>query len=302
MKGIPALLLLLLPAIASALPPAPIPADALRSVVVVHVRADGNDGGRTGSGILIQPGLVVTACGVLEGARQISVRLDGIFAAAQLHFLDRPRNLCVLKTAGAPPFDRSLSAGPAGPAVRSGQNVLVVGSPGGQELASIRAVVLDGWPRPDGTMMLRTEVPLAVAVLGGGVFGEDGRPIGMVALQTAQHQVLALAVPTGAFSGQLPGLEPIERYALAVAREIGRDQHFPPEALRQGWNGSVRVRVLVGADGRLGDVSVAQSSGHLVLDEEAIAKVMRAPALPAVPEDLRGLAFSVDVPVRFRLE
>ena len=112
----------------------------------------------------------------------------------------------------------------------------------------------------------------------------------------------ALGIPPAVAPGLLYDLEPMQEYGLAFAREIARDQHFPREALKQGWAGSVEIRVTVGTDGRLEDVSVIKSSGHTILDEEAVAKVMRARELPPVPAPLAGRAFTLSFPVVFRLE
>ena len=129
--------------------------------------------------------------------------------------------------------------------------------------------------------------------------GEAGTGSGIV---VAENEVSALGIPWALVPGLPPDIEPMREYGLAFAREIARDQHFPREALRQGWAGSVEIRVTVGADGQLEDVSVTKSSGHPILDEEAIAKVMRARELPQVPEPLAGREFTLTLPVTFRLE
>ena len=60
------------------------------------------------------------------------------------------------------------------------------------------------------------------------------------------------------------------------------------------------VSVEVGADGRAEDVTVAQSSGHLMLDAAAVEAVRRWRFAPA---ELGGMAIAsrVEVPVRFSL-
>ena len=44
---------------------------------------------------------------------------------------------------------------------------------------------------------------------------------------------------------------------------------YPPQALNNGWSGTVVLRVLVGDNYRPYSVEVAQSSGHEILDESA---------------------------------
>ncbi len=141
-------------------------------------------------------------------------------------------------------------------------------------------------------LFLMLVTPAPAEILAEGVHG----------IIVAENRPPALVISQAGVPGQPPDVEPIQEYGLAFAREIASDQHFPREALRQGWVGSVEIRVTVGADARLGEVSVAKSSGHTILDDEAVAKVMRARALPQVPAPLAGRAFTLSFPVVFRLE
>lgn len=49
--------------------------------------------------------------------------------------------------------------------------------------------------------------------------------------------------------------------------------NYPAAAARQGWQGTVLLRVRVLSTGRVDNVEVQKSSGHKLLDEEAIATV-----------------------------
>lgn len=50
---------------------------------------------------------------------------------------------------------------------------------------------------------------------------------------------------------------------------------YPREALRDGLQGSVLLRVLVGVDGQPLEVSIAKSSGHRILDQAAREQVLK---------------------------
>ena len=80
-----------------------------------------------------------------------------------------------------------------------------------------------------------------------------------------------------------------------------RDQGYPAEALALGLEGTVRVTVVIGPDGRVKAASVAASSGHPLLDAEAVRKVRDAESLPVPPALLRGREFSLVLPISFRL-
>ena len=99
-----------------------------------------------------------------------------------------------------------------------------------------------------------------------------------------QRRWLALSFVawTGVAAASGPGLlaEPLPRIptpeegarldALAFAEtfvnQVVRDQGYPAEALALGLEGTVRVTVVIGPDGRVKAASVAASSGHPLLD------------------------------------
>ena len=77
--------------------------------------------------------------------------------------------------------------------------------------------------------------------------------------------------------------------------------NYPTLARRRGWEGTVQLSVLVLANGRVGDISVAKSSGHRLLDEAALKAVARYHFVPG----LRGhekVSMWVQMPVHFRLQ
>lgn len=50
---------------------------------------------------------------------------------------------------------------------------------------------------------------------------------------------------------------------------------YPAEALRNDWQGAVRIEWTVDTEGRLHDCRVLESSGHAVLDEAACGVILR---------------------------
>ncbi|KTF40652.1 energy transducer TonB [Xanthomonas translucens] len=76
---------------------------------------------------------------------------------------------------------------------------------------------------------------------------------------------------------------------------------YPRDALRDGLQGSVLLRVLVGVDGQPLEVSIARSSGHRILDQAAREQVLKrwkfhAALQQGMPVQAYGL-----VPVNFSL-
>ena len=94
----------------------------------------------------------------------------------------------------------------------------------------------------------------------------------------------------------------LRQYRLSLAVESRRFKRYPPEALEQGWSGTVHVRVAIPASGVHHSVQLVNSCGHEALDAVALEMAHEAALNAAVPSSLRGRAFSVSLPVVFSLE
>jgi protein TonB len=75
---------------------------------------------------------------------------------------------------------------------------------------------------------------------------------------------------------------------------------YPPRCLRLGIEGTVRVRVLVGEDGRPQEVTVGESSGESALDNAAMDAVRTWRFEPAKHNGVPVRAWAV-IPVEFKL-
>ncbi len=77
--------------------------------------------------------------------------------------------------------------------------------------------------------------------------------------------------------------------------------HYPPRCLRLGIEGTVRLRVLVGEDGRPQDASISTSSGDAGLDQSALDAVRHWRFEPAKRDGVPLRAWCI-VPITFSLE
>jgi protein TonB len=75
---------------------------------------------------------------------------------------------------------------------------------------------------------------------------------------------------------------------------------YPPRCLRRGIEGRVRVRVLVGENGRPQEVTIGESSGESALDQAALEAVREWRFEPAKRNGVPVRAWAV-VPVEFKL-
>lgn len=94
----------------------------------------------------------------------------------------------------------------------------------------------------------------------------------------------------------------LAQFRIALLGIAKRYKLYPPYAAERGWQGKVGVRLEVGADGALVAASVQRSSGHELLDREALDVLKKASALTPIPPALRSREFSLEVPVLFELQ
>ena len=84
----------------------------------------------------------------------------------------------------------------------------------------------------------------------------------------------------------------MESYGSKVNGHVQRYKRYPAEAARAGMRGAVRVSISIAASGALAGARVTASSGHALLDSEALATLRRAAPYPKPP---------AGVPARFSL-
>ena len=94
----------------------------------------------------------------------------------------------------------------------------------------------------------------------------------------------------------------LKDYGVLLSREVGKDGRYPECAQKLGWTGTTQVLVRMAPDGRTKEVTVAKSSGHQILDEEAVEKVKRIRQLPLPPEGFRGRELTVLITIVFRFQ
>lgn len=93
----------------------------------------------------------------------------------------------------------------------------------------------------------------------------------------------------------------IRAYRMGLARGAREYKRYPVIAQERGWAGEAEVRIAVSREGRPRQILLARSSGHEVLDREAVDMMSRAAGSVSVPESLRGREFAVSLPVLFEL-
>jgi protein TonB len=101
-----------------------------------------------------------------------------------------------------------------------------------------------------------------------------------------------------------PAIDPRIRrdYARRINAAAEDYKIYPRVAIDNHWRGEVALVMAIAADGRVSSLRIAQSSGHKVLDDQALEMFARAKPRVPVPAPLRGRAFELELLAVFRFE
>ena len=110
-------------------------------------------------------------------------------------------------------------------------------------------------------------------------------------------------MPEGAVDGDSTASAPVEQTPVYWKMKLldMKPPVYPPRCLRMGIEGTVRLRVLVGEDGRPQDAAVRTSSGDAGLDQAALDAVRSWRFEPAKRDGVPLRAWCI-VPITFSLE
>jgi protein TonB len=92
------------------------------------------------------------------------------------------------------------------------------------------------------------------------------------------------------------------KYGNTLWAAISKEKKYPKIAQMRGWQGEAVVELLLDGSGKLKSKKIIQSSGHDVLDKQALEMVEKAAPYPTPPEVLRGNSFTITGPIPFKLE
>src|ERR1035437_783867 len=62
----------------------------------------------------------------------------------------------------------------------------------------------------------------------------------------------------------------LEQYRMALIVATRRYKRYPAIAMEKGWQGKVEVHIVIGANGMIASASIKTSSGHDILDNQAL--------------------------------
>lgn len=94
----------------------------------------------------------------------------------------------------------------------------------------------------------------------------------------------------------------IEEYVQAVQQKIAQSIVYPQEAERAGWEGTVKLSLLILSDGTLATALVRESSGHEIFDEYTLNIVKKLAPYPGFPSSVDLQELNVTMPVVYSLK
>lgn len=108
-------------------------------------------------------------------------------------------------------------------------------------------------------------------------------------------KIAAAILTVGAFTLATPAHA--DDWTKAVVQLIVKNQTYPRSAELRKEEGTAKVRLTLGADGKINNIEVTQSSGSDILDREAQKMFEKIGALPSPPSGTS----SVVVPITWKL-
>jgi protein TonB len=101
-----------------------------------------------------------------------------------------------------------------------------------------------------------------------------------------------------------PGPDPgaLDRYRLQLVTVAARFKRYPRSAIDNNWEGVVVVSMTIGADGRIAALGIRKSSGHEVLDRQALEMFRIAKPFVQLPRELDGREFELELRAIYSLK
>jgi pilus assembly protein CpaC len=91
-------------------------------------------------------------------------------------------------------------------------------------------------------------------------------------------------------------------YARQVQEKISAFIVFPYEARRNGWEGVVKLALIIKRDGSLRDAFIQESSGYEIFDLDALNTARGLSPYFPIPDDIRSDEVSVTIPIAYRFD
>ncbi|MDP8213451.1 MAG: TonB family protein [Candidatus Zapsychrus exili] len=120
---------------------------------------------------------------------------------------------------------------------------------------------------------------------------DDSVPIDEKPYQAPENDYILEGIP-----------EEMQNYVKGVQQAIFESISYPIEAENYGWEGMVKLGMLILDDGTLAFALVKESSGYEVFDNNALETAKNLAPYPAFPSDTDLMELSVTIPIVYSLD
>lgn len=114
-------------------------------------------------------------------------------------------------------------------------------------------------------------------------------------------RAVARAAPSPAPSAPSVDEDVLAHYRLQLIAAARRYKRYPRAAMDNQWEGAAEVAMVIGANGMIREMTISLSSGHALLDRQAIDMFRKAKPLVPIPASLRGREFRVTLKAIYSL-
>jgi protein TonB len=94
----------------------------------------------------------------------------------------------------------------------------------------------------------------------------------------------------------------IEPYARSVQEKISSAIAYPYEAQENGWQGTVKLSLVIRKDGSLRDAVIRESSGYDVFDKDALNTAQILAPYNPFPESIAEEQLTITIPIVYSLD
>jgi protein TonB len=152
-------------------------------------------------------------------------------------------------------------------------------------------------PAPIATPVPQAQKPVASAALPSTPAAAVAAAPAPAAAPPAPGPVARIEPQPAAAPAAPPGPDPgaLDRYRLQLVTAAARFKRYPRSAIDNNWEGVVVVRMTIGADGRIAALGIKESSGHEVLDRQALDMFRTAKPFVLLPPELAGREFELEL-------
>lgn len=93
----------------------------------------------------------------------------------------------------------------------------------------------------------------------------------------------------------------LEQYTAKLQKHTAKHVEYPKRAQQRNWQGLVKLRVTIDAQGQVQNIQVLEESNYSSLNRAALRSVERANPYPAIPGELGLESYEFIVPINFKL-